>query len=181
MSDKVIVVRGELHWAKVTGKARPYTGNPKYDKGPSWSVDITPDDKSRAAIIAAGIEDKLRFGKGEKETRKESFLTLRILENKADGTKNDQPKISDGRGQPWDGSDLGNGTIADIKVKVKDYGSTVGAYLQELRVLKHVPYEGAGFEPLSEDDEFFAGGGKATPDTKGEAGNPDDLEDDVPF
>jgi hypothetical protein len=182
MSEKVIVIRGKVHWAKVTGAARPYTGNPKYDKGPYWSIDITPDAKSREKIEAAGIADKLRTPKGEKETRKETYLSLKQLETKKDGGKNKSPKISDIKGQEWDGSDIGNESICDIKVKVKDYGTTVGAYLQEIRVLQHVEYNGAGgFEPLSEDDEFFAASGKAEPDTKGEAGNPDDLDDDIPF
>jgi hypothetical protein len=185
-TDKTIVIRGELYWAKIVGDARPYTGNPKYDKGPSWSVDITPDAKSRKIIEEAGIADKLRVGKSEKETRKESFLTLRILENGKDGKKNKPPKISDIQGRDWDDRELGNSTIADIKVKVKDYGDTVGAYYQEARILKLVPYEGGGgFTPLSEDDEFF---GKTevddipfdTDEKPGQNGNVDDLDDDYP-
>lgn len=183
--DKIIVVRGELNWAKIVGPARPHTGQPKYDKGPKWSVDITPNADSRKIIKAVGIEDKLRTGKGEKETRKETFLTLSQLENKPDGTKNKPPKISDARGQPWNGDELGNGTIADIKIKVKDYGTTTGVYMQEVRILRHVPYEGgSGFEPLSPDDEFFGADGEDvidSVDTKGHSGNIDDLDDDVPF
>jgi len=181
--DKIIVLRGTLHWAKITGPARPYTGNPKFDKGPYWSLDLTPDAKSRKIIKDAGIEDKLRTPKGEKEKRTETFLTLKVLENKSDGSKNKPPKISDVRGQPWDGSDIGNESVADVKVKVKDYGTTTGAYLQEVRILKHIPYEGgSGFEPLSPDDEFFAGGEDSpAPDSSGEAPNPDELDDDIPF
>ena len=178
MSDKTIKVRGVLHWAKIVGSARPYTGNPKYDKGPAWSVDITPDAESRKLIKDAGIADKLREPKGEKETRKDTFLTLKVLETKADGKKNDPPSIIDGQGNVWNGSDIGNGSVADILVKVKDYGTTIGAYLQKVRILSHVPYEGGSFEPLSADDEFFAtaGDGVAAPKT-----NIDDLDDEAPF
>lgn len=179
MSDKNIVIRGKLHWTKLTGEARPYTGNPKYDKGPSWSVDVTPDAASRKIIKEAGIADKLRDPKGEKETRKESYLTLRVLQLKADGTKNNPPAIIDAAGKAWDGSNIGNESVADILVKVKDYGTTIGAYLQKVRVLDHVQYEGSDFEPLSADDAFF---GKAAdkPAKESTAFDPD-LDDDVPF
>ena len=178
MSDKIIIIRGELFWAKIVGDAVPYTGNPKYDKGPYWSVDITPNKESLKKIKEAGIADKLREPKGEKETRKEPFLTLKVLETKPDGKKNNPPTIINGSGAAWDGSKIGNGSVADVLVKVKDYGTTVGAYLQKVRILSHIPYEGGvGFEPLSEDDEFF-GGGKADVKT---APNPDELDDDVPF
>ena len=180
MSDKTIKIRGKLHWCKLTGEARPYTGNPKYDKGPSWSVDITPDAESLKIIKEAGISDKLREPKGEKETRKESYLTLRTLLLKADGTKNASPSIIDGSGQPWNGANIGNESVADILVKVKDYGTTIGAYLQKVRVLSHVEYEGTDFDPLTADDQFFAakGLGKAA---KESSAFDADLDDDVPF
>ncbi len=185
-NDIIMVIRGEVYWPKLVGDARPYTGNPKYDKGPYWSVDITPDAASRKKIKDAKIDDKLRFGKGEKETRKDSFLTLRVLATQKDGKLNKPPKLSDGSSRPWGDTEIGNGSIMDIKIKVKDYGDTTGVYFQEGRVLRHVPYEGdGGFEPLSEDDEFFGGTQTAAADdkveTKGETPNPDELDDDIPF
>lgn len=182
--DTVIVVRGRLDWAKITGEARPYTGNPKYDKGPNWSVDITPDAKSRKIIKAAGIESKLRQPK-EGDSRTESFLTLRILENRPDGKKNLPPKIKDGHGRPWGEDLLGNGTVADVMIKVKDYGSgsEMGTYYQAARILEHVPYGGADFEPLSEDDQYF-GSASGTSDSAASGDgspNPDELDDDIPF
>lgn len=181
--DIVLVLRGTVDWAKIVGKARPYTGNPKYDKGPYWSVDLTPDAKSRELMKSAGILKKLKEPK-ENDRRKDSFIVLRMLENKADGTKNSPPKISDIRGRDWDDDVLiGNGTVMDIKVKVKDYGtaSEKGVYYQAGRVLDHVPYEGGGFEALSEDDEYFAASGSSEADTKFASQKADDLDDDVPF
>lgn len=181
--DTVLVIRGEFNWAKVTGTARPYSGNPKYDKGPYWSLDVTPDADSLAKIKAAGISKKLREP-GENDSRTEGFLSLKVLENRADGSKNEPPRIVDVENKPWNGSLIGNGSIGEVRVKVKDYGSgsEKGAYLQAIRVLKHVPYEGGGFAEISEDDEFFAGkGSPEKEDTKGEAGNPDDLDDDIPY
>lgn len=190
--DTIIVVRGKVSWAKVTGAARPHTGNPKYDKGPYWSIDVIPDEKSRAVIKAAKISNKLREPSGN-DIRKETFLTLKVLKNKADGTPNLDnngnqivPKISTVTGQKWDGSNIGNDSVCDIKIKVKDYDGTVGVYFQEMRVLKHIPYEGGGFEPLSEDDEFFASGekevsGNVGPNTDKTSPNLDDVDDEIPF
>jgi len=182
--DAVIVIRGELNWAKITGKARPHTGNPKYDKGPSWTVDVTPDEASRKLMKQHGIDGKLRDPKGEDE-RTETFLSLRHLENKADGGKNDPIKIVDVTGAAWDDRLIGNGSVADVKVKVKDYGSgsDKGTYIQAVRILKHVPYVSSDFAPLKSDDEFFATGNDnvAEEDTKGASPNADELDDDIPF
>lgn len=161
MTDSVTtVLRGELHWAKVVGPARPHTGEKRYDKGPYWSVDFTPDAKSLATMKKLGIDSKMRDpAKNKKDDRNEDYLPLRVLENRSNGEKNSPPNIYDIRGKEWDsGKLLGNGTVADIKVKVVDYGRGIekGVYLQAIRVLKHVPYEGGGFEALSEDDEYFA-------------------------
>lgn len=177
-------IRGKLHWAKVVGAAKAHTGEPKYDKGPKWSVDITPDAKSTALLKQHGLAEKLRKDKPTaKNPRKEAFVSLTMLENKADGTKNNPPSIIDASGRAWGNEEIGNDTIADILVRFVDYGTTKGLYFKKMRVLKHVPYEGgADFEPLSEDDEFFgstetASTGEAT---ESSAFDPD-LDDDVPF
>lgn len=178
-----IVIRGRLDWAKLTGPARPHTGLKKYDKGPFWSVDVTPDAKSRILMEKHGITDKLREPQG-KDERVESFISLKVLENRSDGTKNEPPKIVNIRGEKWDGSLIGNGSIADVKVKVVDYGkgSDKGCYLQAVRVLELVPYEAKEFEDLDDDDEFF---GREDDDVVAEDSksteNDDDLDDDVPF
>lgn len=182
MSDKTIVIRGELYWAKIVGDPVPYTGNPKFDKGPYWSVDVTPDEKSRKTIKDAGIDEKLKVGKGEKETRKESFLHLKVNAKRPDGKDNYPVKITDIMGRPWGSDKIGNGSIGDVKVKVKDYGTTIGAYIQEVRVLKHVPFEDKStpMPELDEDDEYFAAamGGAANDDTPSTSTEDDD---DVPF
>lgn len=175
-------IRGVLDWAKVVGAAKPHTGEPKYDKGPKWSVDITPDAKSRALLEQHGMSEKLRKDKPTaKNPRKESFVSLTILENRPDGEKNRPPEIIDASGRSWGNDEIGNGSVADILVRAVDYGTTKGLYYKKMRILKHVPYEGGSdFEPLSEDDEFFASGPVA--DTPSPAqDNPDDLDDDVPF
>lgn len=170
-----LYLRGRADWAKVTGPARPHTGLPKYNKGPYWSVDLTPDEETRDLLNKHGLSDKLRDPKG-KDERTESYLSLKILENRTDGTKNQPPRIVDARGKPWNGSLIGNGSIVDIKVKVVEYdGSEAGVYYQAMRVLDHVPYEAEEFPALESDDEFFSKDVEKTPVSD------EDLNDDIPF
>jgi hypothetical protein len=183
-------IRGTIDWCKLLGNARPYTGDPRFDKGPSWSVEINPDEKSRALLAKYGLTDKLKKdkktkadGSPAKNPRSYDFLRLTVLQNRADGTKNSPPEIKDASGRLWDNTtEMGNGTVVDILVKYVDYGTTQGLYYRKMRVLRLIPYEGGSdFEPLSEDDEFFA----SSVDTP-QAGSPapevdEDLDDDVPF
>lgn len=191
--SKDFVIRGTIDWCKLLGKARPYTGDPRYDKGPSWSVEINPDEKSRQTIAALGLNDKFKRdkktkkdGSPTKNCRDYDFLRFTILENRPDGTKNKPAEITDASGAPWNPeTEMGNGTTVDILAKFTDYGTTQGLYFRKMRVLKHVPFEGGGtdFEPLSEDDEFFAGGADSPAEYDGSPSsqNPDDLDDDIPF
>ena len=187
MSDKTktIVIRGTVDWCKLLGNARPHTGNAKYDKGPYWSIDVTPNDESRELLDTFGLTEKLREPNVDnpKEHRRETYLSLKVLENKSDGTKNKAPEVVDVRGKPWDQSvEIGNGTVADVKVRVVDYGKGVqkGCYLHAMRVLDLSEYEREQFAPLSEDDEYFA-----EPEANAEPVTKDpfdtDLDDDVPF
>jgi hypothetical protein len=180
-------IRGTVDWCKLLGHARAYTGDPRFDKGPSWSVEINPDKKSRDLLKKYGLQEKLKKDKLEKRDgtptknpRPYDFVRLTVLEERADGEKNKPPQIFDTYGTPWNKEvELGNGTVADIIVRYVDYGTTKGLYFKKMRVLKLVPFEGGGadFEPLSEDDEFFA----ASEDdvAKLPAGMEPELEDDL--
>jgi len=187
-----ITIRGVLNYAKLLGPAKPHTGLPKYDKGPNWSVDIAPDAKSMKLLKEHGIDGKLKDPSPKDKNRfgSDKYLSLKILENRADGTKNDPPVVKDIQGKDWSHGNIGNGSIGDIKIKIVDYGrgSDKGTYYQALRVLKHVPYEVEAFEPLSEDDEFFGATDEVEADTSEDEDmrNPTpliegDLDDDVPF
>lgn len=189
MANKAVefTIRGSIDWCKLIGPARPYTGDPRYDKGPSWSVEINPDEKSRAMLKKHGLMEKFKRdkthrkdGTAAKNVRDYDFVRLTILENRADGTKNKAPEIIDASGRPWGTDEMGNGTVVDILCRYVDYGTTKGLYYKKMRVLKHVPYEGGSdFEPLSEDDEFFASPSPVA-DTPSPAFDTD-LDDDVPF
>lgn len=181
----VHVIRGTLHWAKVLGEPRLNT----YSKEKEWSVDLTPDAKGLEEIVRIGIKDKLREPK-DNDSRTEDFLSFRHREyrenrNTGERTKNEPIKIVDITGQAWPEDKLiGNGTIADVKFRLVDYGKSVakGIYISAIRVLDHVPYEVEEFAPLGEDDEFA--GAKPSTAKAADTDASDDtgfLEDDIPF
>lgn len=185
-------IRGTIDWCKLFGAARPYTGDPKFDKGPSWSIEINPDEKSRKLIDMYGLNDKLKKDKPKKKDgtptknpRSYDFIRLNILETRQDGEKNKPPVVKDSYGNPWNREiELGNGTVADILVRFVDYGTTQGLYYKEMMVLKLVPFESSGetLKPLSEDDEFFAAGAEIATLPDGlEPTIEEDLNDDVPY
>lgn len=175
----VHVIRGELNWAKVIGEPRLNT----YTNEKEWSLDLTPDAAGLKELKRLGIMNKLRDPK-DNDARKERFLTLKVKETRPDKktggvVKNEPPKILDIQGQPWGGGLLGNGTIADVKFRFVDYGTTKGVYLQAIRVVKHVSYEVQEFAPISSDDEYFA-----EPQSGGDTPAPavdEDMDDDIPF
>jgi hypothetical protein len=184
-------IRGTVDWCKLLGPARPYTGDPRFDKGPSWSIEINPDEKSRAALKKYNLTSKLKKdklvkkdGSPTKNPRDYDFLSLNILETRADGQKNSPPEVKDASGAPWNKEvELGNGTVADILVRYVDYGTTQGLYFKKMRVLRLVEYKGGGadFEPLSEDDEFFgAAEGIEGAEVPEEGGIVGDNLDDIP-
>lgn len=161
MSDSVTsVIRGTLNWAKILGEPRMNT----FTEEREWSVDVTPDENSMKIIKALKITERLREPK-ENDPREEPFLSFRQKEfrtNASTGEKTANRPITvvgvDGR--PWDQSSLlGNGTLADIKFRVKNFGKgkPVGVYLQAVRILEHVPFEREEFAPLTaEEQEKFA-------------------------
>lgn len=183
------VIRGTLHWAKVLGAPRMNT----YSEELEWSVDLTPNAAGRKELQRLGISDKLKQPK-DNDSRKESFLSFRQKAFRTDpvtGDKiaNDPITVKDITGEEWSQKKLlGNGTVADVKFRLKDYGKgkKKGVYIQAIRVLSHEPYETEEFAPLSEDDEFFAGGRDDEPqELDGEVQDApvsdDDMDDDVPF
>ena len=181
-----IQLRGEFHWAKVTGDPRMND----FTKEREWSIDISPNAAGLKACKAVGIADKLKDPK-EGDVRTGQYLTLRQREMRTDkvtgeAKKNRPPKIEQANGAAWPADTLiGNGTVGDILVTVVDNGPGFqkGTYIGSIRVLDLVPYGGSSFTPLSEDDEYFGKAVKAPAEDyeKVEGNTPEDLDDDIPF
>jgi hypothetical protein len=175
-----LVLRGVLNYAKIIGEAKPHTGLPKYDKGPNWSLELTPDPESVRKLEKAGCADKLKKLKKPDPNRvgSDPFLRLSILEKRSDGKKNSAPKVMDAQGNDWDSRLIGNGTEAVVQVKVVDYGSDSekGVYYQKAKIMDLVPY--GDDERAESDDEFFSEGASDIPASSFDA---EDEMDDVPF
>lgn len=177
------ILRGTLHWAKVLGEPRMNT----FTNEREWSVDLTPDKNARAELKRLGLSDRLRTPKSN-DDRKETFLSLRVKEFRKDGvTKNEPIRIVDAGGRPWGDGLIGNGSVGDVKVQVRDYGpgKKKGLYIRAIRILDHVEYEVQEFAPLSEDDEFFAADDDNLEVAEAEyefedADEGDDLDDEMP-
>lgn len=152
-----------------------------------WSIDITPDKESRALIKRLGISDRMREPK-DTDSRTESFMSFRHKELRNDGTRADPLRIVDADANPWDNRLIGNGTEVNAKFVVKDYGKgrKKGVYLRAIQVINLVPYVIQDFAPIDTDEEHFAGGAEAKPQSKvtrlpeGLEPVSDDLDDDIP-
>lgn len=153
MSDTTIVTfRGKLNFAKVLG---PPVGN-KWGDDKNWTVDLILSPESVKETKALGIGDRVK--KKDEYLDGQPHMSFKQPELRRDGTPNKPIKVVDINGRDWDQSKLlGNGTDADIKFAVADFGKgkKKGVYIRSIRVLKLVPYERKEFADVDEDDEFF--------------------------
>lgn len=172
-----IELRGKVYWCKLLGDPVPNYGRDGFE----WVVDFTPDEPSKKLLKSQKKDLK------EKDDERGEFATFRIKSVKADGSPNRPCRVYTADGKAWDQEiKIGNGTDVDIKVKVTDYGPgrRRGHYLQAMRVLDLVAYEGGDFKPLSEDDKYFASksdnNDSAAWDTPTDDNKQDYLDDDIP-
>lgn len=186
-----ITIRGKLNYAKILGApVDNYERN-----GKEWKMDLIPLDeaKARDQLKRAGISDALK--QKEEYLDGTPYIPLKQRAEKKDGSKNESPRVEDITGEPWPQDKLlGNGTIADVKIRVADYGKGLkkGKYINGVRVLEHVSYAKPVFEELDKDDPYYQKANAAAKakqeqmDDEGEEQedtNEDrsDLDDDVPF
>lgn len=185
-----VVMRGKLMYAKVLGD--PILNYSK--DGKEWKFDLIPVDakSAKAELKGYGIAERLRIKDGY--ANNQPYMSFKQKEYKANGDANAPIEVVDILGKPWPQDKLlGNDTVADVKFAVVDYGpgKKHGVYPRKIRILDHVPYEGGGFEPVSEDDEYFAKAAEAAlqaektgniaPDFHKDFGlEEDELDDELP-
>lgn len=164
---------GTLFWAKIVGKP---VDNYERD-GKEWTVDFVPDDTT--FLKQHGLLDRLKEGKAPIEG---DFLRLRKPELDSEGEKNEPIKIVTADNQPWDGSKIGNGSRADVKLTIADWGrgKKKSIWVKVIRITEHVPYEVDEFAGMGE-----ASTTRTSNKTKAKA-KPlseldEDLDDEVPF
>lgn len=137
-----------LFWAKVIGDPVPnYDGD-----GLEWAVDLC---KLTSEHLKQLQDDGMSsFYLKDKDDERGKFLQYKRAGTRKDGVASKPIPIVDKYGKKWNGSLLGNGTIADIKYAINEVQPPKGKPRGKIAVLaimirEHVPYEKSpmdGFE-----------------------------------
>jgi hypothetical protein len=157
MSNKQnVVIRGKLSFCKLLDHQLSLNYN---KDGKEWKTDIQIDKDTVKELKGYGIADRVKMKTEYLDGA--PFLSFKQTEFRKDGvTRNKSVPVVDVTGKPWpqdEDHELGNGTVADLRFEVIDFGpgKKKGVYIRGVRVLDHVKYERQAFAPLSEDDEYF--------------------------
>jgi len=161
-----IFSKGKVYWAKIIGAPRTnYDGD-----GREWAFEFEPEDTS--FLKTHGLLDRLK----NKHEDRGPYIILRKKELNAAGEKNEPIRVYDEDNNAWDDRLIGNGSSADAKLVVVDYGKgkKKGLYIQALRITNLIPYVTSEFGGMD--------GGEAKPAKKpSNKVSFDELEDDIPF
>jgi hypothetical protein len=138
-----MLIRGEARWAKVVGE--PQWGYE--NKFKQWSLDVYVDEPTVERLKNEGLASKIR-NKGNGP-----YLTFNRKELKGDGTPNQPIRIVDHKGQEWNGTKIGNGSIVNVNFAINEYGKNGEKALNilSMQVWDHVKF-GDEF-PVKEDTE----------------------------
>lgn len=175
-----IFVRAPIYWAKILGAPRPnYDGDAK-----EWTFEVEVTDELRDHLKTHRLLDRIKDknavgGRGE-------YIVLKKKELTNTGEKNSPIRIYDSEDQPWDETKLlGNGTVADVKITIADYGvgKKKGIYPEAVRVQELVEYKSSEFGGMDGGEKSPASSPakKAKKDTfKEDFGLVDELDDPLP-
>ena len=199
-----VFARGKVYWAKIVGD-RALKSN--YDgTGREWSFEFEPEDPSflKEHRLLDRLKDPLAYAnrledRGEREkaekARKDAegrgdYLDLKKPELNRDGQKNEPFRIYDENNEPWDDRLIGNGSVVDVKLDIRDWGvgKKKSIYCAAIRVRDLVPYTANEFSGMDGDDEYDAPAPKSRKEaparkakTKLSGDDLADLDDDIPF
>jgi hypothetical protein len=183
---KTIFIRGKAQYAKILDPVSNYNRD-----GYEWTLDLQLDEagvaQAKAELAPKKIKTSDAFGKYVRFKQGTTYTDKITGETK----QRSAPPIVDATGKPWDMTKkIGNGSLIDVKASVVDYGAgkELGVYLSKVRILDHIPYEGAGgdedFPELEGEDKAFAEAvdGEDFPAYEAEMPADDiDIDDDIPF
>lgn len=163
MSTKTtLFISGKLSWAKILGEPVP-----NYSKdGREWTFELEPDEKGLQALIKNDLTDRIK-GKGYnvgtkgQHSEKTPFIQLKKPEFNREGEPNTRLRIYDNEDQAWDPmlnsqgvptNLIGNGSAADVKLDVRDYGpgKKKGVYPSAIRVTDHIEYQSSEFGAMDD-------------------------------
>lgn len=168
-----LFLRGKVYWAKLLGAPRlNYAGDAK-----EWTVEFEPDEEGLDLLRQHKLTDRL---KDKHPAPRGRYLVLRKGELNKDGTPGQPVRVYNQNDEAWDPAVLiGNGSSADVKLDVRDYGvgKKKGIYISAVRVRDLVPYVSTEFGGMDRDiladDEAPARASKSP--------KPKVLDDEIPF
>ena len=183
MESKTVFASGRLFWPKIVGEralTNNYEGTAK-----EWTMEFEPEDTE--FLKEEGLLDRLKEKEDAKNPDKGRFLVLRKPELNYEGEKNAPIRIYDEDNEQWPEDRLiGNGSKADLKLKIVDWGKgkKKSIWVLAVRVTDLVGYETDEFGAMdAEKGETKPKKAKAAPKktTKVKEDTPEDLDDDIPF
>lgn len=136
------VVSGKAFWACVQ--------KPNTTFEPCWTIDVEVDDSTAKELIKQGLAPR--------KNTTNTFRFKRNVENKATGESNRAPKVMDKTRAPFEQL-IGNGSEVKVQYRLYDWEwkkkKGIGADLQAVMVVKHIPYGGEDGDELDpETDEL---------------------------
>lgn len=183
---ETVYLTGKLHWVRVFGTPRTNYN----EDGREWAFEFEPNEQSIDELDARGLRDRLKDGRKKDGTIRKGyedrklFLVLKRKEFDYEGAPNENIRVVDAANQPWnEKSMIGNGTDADVKVSIVDYGPGKfdGIYPVAIRVLELVAYVSEEFAPLDDGDPRKMAVQKAKDDFAKDFGlDDDDHEEEAP-
>jgi hypothetical protein len=173
---------GKIYWAKILGAPRPNYN----DDAREWAFEFEPNEEGLQVIIKHGLADRIKgkgYAIGTKAQHKdrEPFLVLKKSEFNKEGEPNKPIRVYDADDTQWDEETLiGNGSSADVKIDIRDYGpgKKSGIYPVAVRIKELVPYVSNEFGGMDGGD---APKGKAPAKKKDDFKKDFGLEDDDPL
>lgn len=139
-----MVIRGKAKWCKLVGE--PAWGYENAFK--EWSTDVYVDEETETRLVNESLEANIKDkGNGK-------YISFKRKELKADGSPNSPVRIVDHKGEPWNGSKIGNGSVVNVNFAINEYKPGKKAVnILSLQVWDHVKYEGGEFPVYTDPKE----------------------------
>jgi len=159
-NQQTVYATGKLYWAKIVGQDALVDN---YEKtGREWTFEFQPDDTSflKEARLLDRLKDPLAYAgrleqRGEVEKAQKAremaegrtdYLLIKKAELNKEGKANKPFKIIDSDNKEWDDRKIGNGSTADVKLSIIDWGpgKKKSIWCSAIRVQDLIPYEDDG-------------------------------------
>lgn len=176
-SKSVEFLSGRLFWAKVTGAPVPNYGGDARE----WTFEFEPDEAGIAILRKHKLLDRLKEKEDAKNPDKGRYIVLRKKEFSANGDANAPIRLYNKEDAVWDGGLIGNGSKADVKIDIRDYGvgKKKGVYPVAIRVTDPIEYQSSEFGGMDKIEAEAAAAPAKKPRKAPEFAV--DLDDDIPF